>query len=309
MPNRAACVLIDSQPALAEMLAHLRDSPLVAVDTEADSLYVYYEKICLLQFSVPGVDYLVDPLAADVTPVGAIFASPEQEKVFHAAEYDIIGLKRDYGFAFSNLFDTMVAARILGWPHLGLAAILEERSDVHLDKRMQRHNWGKRPLSSEAREYARLDTHFLLDLREQQMAELAAKGRLIEACYAFRRQTQVEPAARAFDPDGFWRIRGARDLTPAQGIKSPPPVPPKNAKPPPDEATLNRYEALRRWRKLRAEARGVQPDIILSNHILMQLARRNPASIKALAAVTALDEWQRETYGPDLLRTLKDHPG
>ena len=99
------------------------------------------------------------------------------------------------------------------------------------------------------------------------------------------------------------------DLTPAQGIKSPPPVPPKNAKPPPDEATLNRYEALRRWRKLRAEARGVQPDIILSNHILMQLARRNPASIKALAAVTALDEWQRETYGPDLLRTLKDHPG
>jgi len=356
------------------MLARLRDSPVVAVDTESDSLYVYFEKVCLIQFSIPGVDYLVDPLAVDVTPLAALLADERCEKVFHAAEYDILCLKRDYGFTFANLFDTMIAARILGWKRYGLGSILQDRFNVRLNKRMQRHNWGARPLSREALDYARLDTHFLLPLREMQLRELEARGRLEEARRAFQRQTQVEPMPKVFDPDGFWRIRGARELSPveqavlrelyifrdrrarqlnrppfkvindatlirlaqarptdrrslsqikglshrmkyhegghllkviARGLQSPPPAYPQNRNHHPGDEVLARYQALRAWRKRVAEARKVEPDVILPNNALMAVAKKAPRSVQALAEIEALDDWQRETYGAELLRVLR----
>jgi ribonuclease D len=357
------------------MLAKLRDSSVVAVDTESDSLYVYFEKVCLIQFTMPGFDYLVDPLAVDVAVLGDLFVDERHEKVFHAAQYDIVSLKRDYGFSFENLFDTMIAARVLGWERYGLGSILQDRFGVQLDKRMQRYNWGGRPLSKEALKYAQLDTHFLLSLREIQLAELQAKGRLVEAQQAFQRQTRSEPTQKVFKPDDFWRINGARDLLPieqavlrqlyifrdqyarelnrppfkvmndvalvrlakarptdpdslaqvkglshhmrhhagdkllkaiAKGSGSPPPRYPRNRHPRPDDKTLALYEALRAWRKRTAEARNVEPDVILPNSVLMELARRVPRTDKALTKVKALDEWQRQTYGDELLRVLKD---
>lgn len=368
-------VWIDTSPALNEMLANLRNSSVVAVDTESDSLYVYFEKVCLIQFSIPGVDYLVDPLAVDVTALGKLFADARYEKIFHAAEYDISCLKRDYGFTFHNLFDTMIAARVLGWKRYGLGPILQDRFDVRLDKRMQRYNWGTRPLPEEALNYARLDTHFLLPLREMQLAELQARNRSVEARQAFQRQTRIEPTLKTFNPDDFWRIRGARDLLPveqavlrhlyifrdqyarklnrppfkvindttlvrlaqarptnrrslarvkglsyrmshhaggrlleaiAKGCKAPFPSSPRNHRNHIDDKTLARYEALRAWRKSVAEARNVEPDVILPNSMLMALAKRAPRTAKALAKVEALDDWQRRTYGDDLLRVLKD---
>jgi ribonuclease D len=368
-------VWIDTPSALNEMLVSLRRSPRVAVDTESDSLYVYFEKVCLIQFSIPGVDYLVDPLAVDVTPIGEIFADARYEKIFHAAEYDILCLKRDYGFTFVNLFDTMIAARVLGWKRYGLGAILQDRFNVRPDNRMQRYNWGIRPLSDEALNYARLDTHFLLPLRELQIAELSAKKRLIEAQQAFQRQTRVEPAPKVFNPNDFWRMRGARDLLPveravlrqlyifrdeyarklnrppfkvindatlvrlaqsrpsdlrslgrikglsyrmshhagnglleaiAKGLKAPPPSYPHNQRNYPGDETLARYEALRAWRRDVAKARNVEPDVILPNSILMALAKQAPRTAKALAEIEGLDDWQRQTYGKDLLHVLKD---
>ena len=366
-------VWVDNALSLAEMLAHLRTSSVVAVDTESDSLYVYFEKVCLLQFSIPGVDYLVDPLAVDVSPLGDFFADDRYEKVFHAAEYDILCLKRDYSFTFTNLFDTMVAARVLGWGQYGLGAILEDRFDVQLNKQMQRHNWGIRPLLAEALDYARMDTHFLLPLRELQLTELQAKKRLVEARQAFQRQTQVEPTPKVFDPEDFWRIRGARDLPAveqavlrelyifrdrcarefnrpafkvindaalirlaqirpadrrslgqvkglsylmrhhegaalldaiAKGLNNPPPCYPRNRHNHPSDDTLALYEALRAWRNNLAKARNVEPDVILSNNTLMALAKKAPRTPQALAEVDALDDWQRKTYGRDLLRVL-----
>jgi ribonuclease D len=371
----ADCVWVDTQPTLNEMLAHLRDSQVIAVDTESDSLYVYHEKVCLIQFSVPDVDYLVDPLAVDVSTLGELFVDESCKKVFHAAQYDIVCLKRDYGFTFLNLFDSMLAARVLGWKRYGLGTILHDQFGVQLDKRMQRYNWGTRPLSKDASNYARLDTHFLLPLREMQLAELQAKGRLDEAQQAFQRQTRVEPTSKVFNPDDFWRITGARDLLPveqavlrrlfifrdryarelnrppfkvmndatlvrlaqtrpadqrslsnvkglsrhmrhraagklleviAEGIDAPPPSYPRSQHRRPDDKTLARYEALRAWRKRIAEARGVEPDVILPNSTLMALAKRAPGTAQALANLEALDEWQRRTYGDELLRVLKD---
>jgi ribonuclease D len=355
------------------MRARLMDTPAAAVDIESNSLYVYYEKVCLIQFSIPGTDYLVDPFAVDLSSLGPFFAEARHEKVFHAAQYDILSLKRDYGFDFANLFDTMLAARLLGWKRYGLGAILEEHFGVPLNKRMQRYNWGTRPLPQQALHYARLDTHFLLPLRDKQVAELQAKKRLEEARRAFERETHIEPAPKVFNPDDFWRVRGARELAPAEqavlrelfilrdqyarklnrppfkvmndatlvrlaqvkpadqrslgrvkglshyitkqtgadllgavarGLRAPAPAYPRNQHKRPDEATMLRYEALRNWRKGKAEARNVEPDVILSNSALMDLARQAPHTRQALAQVNGLDEWQRRTYGDELLKVL-----
>ncbi len=108
-------VLITRPGPLKDLAADLSRQSLVAVDTESNSLHAYREQVCLIQFSTEETDYLVDPLALDdLSSLGPIFANPDIEKIFHAAEYDLICLKRDFGFQFANLFDTMVAASILG---------------------------------------------------------------------------------------------------------------------------------------------------------------------------------------------------
>jgi ribonuclease D len=365
---------INTAPLLEELLVQLSTQPVVAVDTESDSLYRYFEKICLIQFSIPGTDYLVDPFAVDPTVLAPVFANPAIQKVFHAAEYDVLCLKRDFGFSFANFFDTMVAARILGWPHYGLSALLEQYFTVKLDKSFQRYNWRQRPLDADAIHYARLDTRYLLPLREIQLEQLQQIGRLQEALEAFARETHFEPTPKLFNPEGFWRIKGAKELDPQQqavlrqlfitrdniarqldhppfrvignstllrlakqqpkrltqlqhikefshrslqeslpeilnaiivGQAAPPPQPHSDRARPDPQVTL-RYEALRHWRNTAAAARGVEPDVIMSNHTLMDIARHNPKTLATLAHMELLGEWQYETYGKTLLKVLKN---
>ena len=370
-------VWVDKPRQLTELIRLLSKQPLVAVDTESDSLYSYFEKVCLIQFSIPGEDYLVDPLSVDVSGLATFFADDNIQKIFHAAEYDFLSLKRDYDFSFANLFDTMIAARILGWPRYGLAPILAEHFDIQPDKRFQRYNWGQRPLSQPALDYAHLDTHYLLPLRQIQFAELQQQNRLQEALEAFERVTQVEPTSKTFDSDDFWRIKGAKDLSPPQqgilrelfmlrdkiarridrpsfkvmndstlvrlakeqpqhsshlrqikgvgeklwqhnasdilraireGEKAPHPQYQSPNNHSPDDNTLARYEMLRQWRNDLAAKRGVEPDVIISNHNLMNIARRNPKSLAALTKMGVLGNWQFENYGKTLLRVLKTTP-
>ncbi len=367
-------VWIDEPSSLQEMIAHLWTVPAISVDTESDSLYVYYEKVCLVQFSTLDTDYLVDPLNVDIRPLGELFASQQHQKIFHAAEYDVLCLKRDYGFTFVNLFDTMIAARLLGWRRYGLGSILEDHFDVKLNKRMQRFDWGTRPLPTSALEYARFDTHYLLALRDIQLEEIKEKGRLEEAYQAFQRTTRVEPTSKEFDPNAFWRIKGARDLEPRQqavlkevflfrdelarqldkppfkimgnsamltlaqlaptthkslnrvkglsyrvrsqraddllqaierGLQARPPAYPRNNHHRIDSQVEANYQALRSWRNDLAEVRNVEPDVILTNQVLMDVAQQSPKSPRALAEVDSLDDWQRATYGDALLHVLK----
>lgn len=373
LPNKPP-IWIDHQEPLKDLLSILLKQPLVAVDTEGDSLYSYFDKVCLIQFSIPEADYVVDPLNANVSILAPFFADESIQKVFHAAEYDFLSLKRDYGFTFANLFDTMLAARVLGWPRYGLGSLLKEYFDVKLNKRFQRYNWGQRPLSAEALSYARLDTHYLLPLRQIQLERLQAANRWREAQAAFARETQVEPTPKTFDPDDFWRVKGARDLSAAQqailrelyilrdkiarridrppfkvmnnsvmlklariqphnretlrqikgvgkklvryngseilqairqGQQSPPPHYQRSANRP-DEKTRTRYETLRHWRNNLAAERGVEPDVIINNDTLMSIARRNPKSLKALACLDELGDWQCETYGRTVIQILQD---
>src|SRR3974377_7873 len=126
MVHMKAPALITQSSQIHALLAQLREHDSVAIDTESDSLYAYREKVCLIQLSIPGTDFVIDPLAAiDLQPLAPLMADEKIQKVFHASEYDVMCLRRDFGFTFHNLFDTMWAARILGWQRVGLGDLLQ----------------------------------------------------------------------------------------------------------------------------------------------------------------------------------------
>ncbi len=364
---------IDTPKTLDDFIQHLHTQDVVAVDTESDSLYSYFEKVCLVQFTTASGDYILDPLAVDMSALASFFASEDIEKVFHAAEYDVLSLKRDYGFQFNKLFDTMIAAKILGWSKFGLGNILNARFHVKNNKRFQQYNWGQRPLAQKALQYARLDTHYLLRLRTIQLQELKGKKRLQEAQAAFKRVARQNSPPRVFDPDGFWRIKGAKSLSPqqqailqalfvyrdecARKLDRPPfkvinnhtmvqlalaqpktpaalksfkgignffvhhcgtktlnifntarPSPPRYAKKHSNnkasEAAICRYEYLRQWRNSLAQHRGVEPDVILSNDVLLRIAKANPSGTQELKQLNILGQWQFNTYAKILIDAL-----
>ena len=141
-------VLVADEDGLRRFVRDLAHEPVVAVDTESNSLHAYRERVCLIQFSIPTADYVVDPISLpDLSSVAPLFANPDQQKVLHDAKGDIACLRRDYDFAFANVFDTMIAARTLGWSQVGLAAILDTQFGVTLNKKYQRADWKRRPLT------------------------------------------------------------------------------------------------------------------------------------------------------------------
>ncbi|MBN1287386.1 MAG: ribonuclease D, partial [Anaerolineae bacterium] len=206
-PELPKAILIDTQDALDDLAHVLRNEPLLGIDTESNSLYVYYERVCLIQISTRAQDYLVDPLALDcLGPLAPVMADSRIEKIFHAAAYDIASLKRDFDWTFSNLFDTMEAARILGWRQVGLGNVLEQEFNVEVDKRFQRANWGQRPLPKDRLQYAQMDTHYLPALRDRMAAKLKNSGHWEEALEIFSDIVRAPAAEHSFDPEGFWRI-------------------------------------------------------------------------------------------------------
>jgi ribonuclease D len=363
--------LIQSDADLARLVVALAAEPALAVDTESNSLYVYRERVCLIQFSTLQGDYIVDPLRADVRSLGPLFANPQQQMIFHAAEYDLLCLKRDYAFEFANLFDTMVAARTLGWTQTGLAALLEHHFAVRVNKKHQRANWGKRPLSAEQLDYARMDTHYLFKLRDLLIEELNEAGRLAEAQEEFERLARLKPEPTPPDPHAFWRVSGAHDLDPRQaailnelfvyrdrqaqnanvppfkvmgdatlvalakkapqdladlrglfgmtegqiarhgaelltavqrGLAAPPARRPKPALEP--DEVRERFEKLRQWRRQKAQARGVESDVIVPREALWELARCAPRTASDLHGLEHLGPWRRQTYGEEILNLL-----
>lgn len=280
----APWMLVTASEQLEQVVQELRRHPLVAVDTESNGLYAYYEQVCLIQLSTPAMDYIIDPLALpDIRPLGELFANPAQQKVFHAAEYDIGTLRRDFGFEFRGVFDTMLAGQLLGAKHLSLARLLEERLGVHIDKRYQQYNWGHRPLSEAVLAYARLDTHYLLPLRENLLAELRARRLERVAEEAFRQVEQAVWDRAPADPDAYLRLRGAQEL---------------------DPEGLGVLRELYQLRDEIARRRNQAPFRVLSNHLLVELSRRRPHSAVELDEVLALPTWQRRQYGHAILQAI-----
>ncbi|MCH2409369.1 ribonuclease D [Myxococcota bacterium] len=188
----------------------------IAVDTEADSFYHYFDKTCLIQIGTPKQIYLIDPLTEAgheiLTPLGPVFESPEVQKIFHAGEYDLFVLKRDCRFNFDNLFDTMISAQLLGYNAVGLAALAEKHFGLKLPKDEQRSDWSLRPLRKNQLTYAAADVAYLIPLAERLKKELGTSKRLEWAKEEFLALTRREWPERTFDRLGYLKIKGARNL-------------------------------------------------------------------------------------------------
>jgi ribonuclease D len=278
-------ILVADEDSLGQLVGELALHPVVAVDTESNSLHAYRERVCLIQFSTPAADYIVDPIkVSDLSRLGPFFANPDQQKVFHAAEYDLICLKRDYHFEFANIFDTMSTARTLGWPQVGLAAILGTHFGVTMNKKYQRADWKHRPLTPEQLDYARLDTHYLVALRDKQIEALAEAGRSREAQEEFERLVRLggdlvdNDSIAGRDPAAFWRVKGSRDLAPAQA------------------AVL---QALFAYREQQAERIDRPPFKVMGEETLMELVRRAPRDAESLKGIPGMtpDQIQRHAHG------------
>jgi ribonuclease D len=207
--------LVADPQSLERLREALQSEPVVALDTESNSFHAYRERVCLVQVSTPASDWILDPLAVDLSSLGEVLCDG-RETVLHGADYDVRCLRREWGWRLPRLFDTMVAARRLGHTALGLSAMVEAQFGVKLSKSFQRSDWGHRPLAPAQLAYAALDTHFLLPLRARLLAELSARQGLDQARQEFARIAAVEPRERVFDPEGYRKIRGAKELPPAQ---------------------------------------------------------------------------------------------
>ena len=268
-----------------ECLKHLRAEPSLAIDLEANSMFAYRESVCLIQISTPDQDYIIDPTTdLDLAGLGRLIVDPAVEKIFHAAEYDLILLKRQYGWELNNLFDTMWAARILGYQRFGLASLLEQFFQVRLNKRYQKSNWCKRPLSAAQLAYAQHDTHFLFKLRDRLGQEIDEAGLAEEAAELFAEQTQITLNDNSFDPDSFWSINGARDLSRRQ------------------QAIL---KALNIYRDQEAQRRDRPLFKIFNEKTMLALAREAPSSMEELAHVHGMTRGQIRRYGRSLLQVIE----
>lgn len=277
--------LIQSGTELNDVLPQLASAPNLAVDTESNSLYAYQEQVCLIQFSTRDQDLLVDPLSIpDLSVLDPIFQDPKVEKILHGAEYDVICLARDFNFSIENLFDTRTACRTLGYKRSGLGDLVEEVLGIKISKRYQRANWGRRPLPREMLDYARLDTHYLIPLRERLTDELLEVGRWQEFHELSQRKTIPLHQENGFDPEGFWRISNARKLKPQQ------------------RAVLRELFLLREHlaQDLDRPTFKVVPD-----HALVSMAKSAPGDKDLLHDIKGIsNRWIRE-YGDELLQAVR----
>jgi len=242
--------VIDNQADLRKLIPRVRAAEWVAVDTEADSLHAYPEKLCLIQISIKGADFLVDPLVdLDITPL--FDALQRHEVIFHAADYDLRLLQRHHGFRPSTVFDTMLAARLVGLTQFGLGHLVDSLLGVKLDKAPQRANWAIRPLTERMSQYAINDTHHLKSLADKLRAKLEAKGRLgwhREWCDRLIQECAVE---RDSDPDRVWRVKGSAVLAPR---------------------ALAVLRELWRWREAEAVAANRPPYFVVAHETLLKVS-------------------------------------
>jgi ribonuclease D len=283
-PDTTRTLFLDTPEAADRFLGSIASTPVVAIDTEGASFHRYVDRIYLLQLSTADRHAILDPLRVQsMDPLGTLLESREVEVVFHDADYDLRLLHQDYGWRVNNIFDTRIAAQLLGIKAFGLAALLDQYFGVKLDKKHQRADWSMRPLTSDMLDYAAQDTMHLLGLRERLRVALVTKGRWHWAQEEFARlegtQWEAEDAGLS-----FLRLKGARDLTRR-------------------ELALLRELAL--WRD--AVAKGIDRSTfrVVTNDVLLELARRSPRTVDELRGVKGIGRGILENRGGEMLEAAE----
>ena len=276
---------VDSEEKLGRVLPALRIAPLLGVDTESNSLYVFREQVCLIQISNATTDYIFDPiLFPDLAPLGEIFADPKIKKIFHGGDFDIGLLKREFKFRFSNLFDTMISAQFLDYERFSLAALVEKICGIHLAKKFTKSDWGTRPLSREQIIYLVKDSEFLIQLFQKLSRELKERDLEEEAGIEFEHLSNLPTIPPAYSQSSWGAIKGVKDLEPSRrGVLA----------------------ELFQWRQARAREKNRPPFKILNPSTLLELARVSPRNEEGLRPIRGVSPRVRKRYGDELLAAIR----
>ena len=264
-PEDAAYV--DSPAAAEKLIASLGSVQQIAIDTEGASFHRFVDRIYLIQLSTRDVTAIIDPLTAGELPaLGALLADRSAEVVLHDADYDLRLLHQDYGWHPTNIFDTRIAAQLLGIPAFGLGALLERFLGIKLEKKHQRADWSMRPLPQDMLQYAQEDTRYLLELRDLIGAELERMGRMEWAREEFELLEGTRWAAED-ESLAFMRMKGARDLT---------------------RRELAVLGELARWRDSKAAELDRAVFRVMANEVLLELARTAPTREDQLMGIKGM---------------------
>ena len=261
----------------------LKKHQIIGVDLEADSMYHFHEKVCLIQIATPRTTAVIDPLQINnLSVLKPVFKRTDILKVFHGADYDIRSLYRDFKININNLFDTELACRFLGFKETGLEAVLKKRYNVRLNKKYQRKDWSKRPLPQEMMAYAAKDVRYLIPLAKSLYQELKTKGRLSWVQEECRHLSKVRPANNNSGPL-FVGFKGAGKLGP-RGL-----------------AVL---EELLRMRQKIAHKQDKPLFRIIGNKSLLKLAETRPSNLNKLRKSEILGLKQSDRYGKSVVAAV-----
>jgi ribonuclease D len=282
MPHQA--LYLDTAQDTSRFLRSIADIDRLALDTEGASFHRFVDRIYLLQLSTSDRSAIIDPLPIGAPEeLGTLLESPQVEIIFHDADYDLRLLHQDYGWQVRNIFDTRVAAQLLGIRAFGLATLLEKYFGVKLDKKHQRADWSMRPLTTDMLEYASQDTMHLIGLRNRLAEELESMGRWEWAREEFVRleETRWE---QEDDATGFLRLKGARDL---------------------NRRELAVLRELVAWRNDVARRADRATFRVLGNEPLLDIARRKPTTREALASIKGMPRSLLDRASGDLLDAIR----
>ena len=276
--------IIESSSQLARLVSQIEHETAIGVDVEADSMYHFKEKVCLIQMATARINVVIDPLVIkDMSALRPVFKNRKIQKIFHGADYDVRSLYRDFKIDINNLFDTELASRFLGVPETGLEAVLKKRFEIKLDKKFQRKDWSKRPLPREMIEYAAKDARYLLPLARDLIAELQGKGRLSWVQEECEILSNVRPNNNGNQPL-FLNFKGAGKL---------------------DSRNLAILEALLQSRVKIARKKDRPLFRIIGSRSLLELAENKPINMKQLQKCGALSPKQIDMYGKQLIAEIK----
>jgi len=282
--NEASFLYLDTVGGVERFTSEISATREIALDTEGASFHRFVDRIYLLQLSTRQHHAVIDPLPIGVpSGLGALLEDPSVEVVFHDADYDLRLLQQDYGWSVRTIFDTRIAAQLLGYTAFGLAALLERFFEVKLDKKHQRADWSMRPLTEGMLDYAAQDTRHLLQLRDQLASELERMGRTAWAREEFSllEGTRWQDEAPGMS---YLRLKGARDLS---------------------RRELAVLRELVPWRDAVAGSLDRATFRVLGNEQLLDIARTQPRTKEALGKVKGMPRAVLEQRGAELLDAVR----
>jgi ribonuclease D len=275
--------IIDTVTELERVVTILEREKTIAIDLEADSMFHFKEKVCLIQVASKNRSIVIDPLQIkDLSSLKSIFAGHDIQKIFHGADYDVRSLYRDFNIETNNLFDTELACRFLGMKETGLEAVLNKFFKINIDKKYQKKDWSKRPLPQEMLDYAARDVIYLVPMAEILEKELDNKGRLSWVREECNYLSKVRPALSDDEPL-FLKFKGAGRLNPR---------------------SLAVLEALLQFRTKVGEKKDKPLFKIIGNNDLMKITLARPVTLRGLKDTKALSNRQISIYGNALVETI-----